>query len=100
VHDDLMVIYREAAGKPARAIYFDNEGHVIQYTLSFSADDRTLTFVSEAAPAAPRFRLKYAKGAGETVRIKFEIAPPGKPDAFKTYLEGSARRKEGAKKEK
>lgn len=36
VHDDLMIIYRAAGA--TRAFYSDNEGHVIQYRISFSAD--------------------------------------------------------------
>jgi hypothetical protein len=91
-HDDLMVIYRAEGGAPTKAIYFDSEGHVIHYTASFSDDKGTLIFVSEAAPSTPRFRLSYRKGAEESVGIKFEVAPPGKPDAFRTYLEGRARR--------
>ncbi len=89
-HEDLMVIYRGESGGPTRAIYFDNEGHVINYTATFSQDQQTLTFLGDIAPASPRFRLSYARGKGEMVRIKFEIAPPGKADAFKTYLEGNA----------
>ncbi len=34
-HDDLMVIYQEPE-KGTRAEYFDNEGHVIHYSVSFS----------------------------------------------------------------
>jgi hypothetical protein len=98
-HEDLMVIYRGEGGGPTRAIYFDSEGHVINYTASFSPDQRTLTFLSDAAPAGPRFRLSYTRGEGEVLRIKFEIAPPGKPDAFKTYLDGEAHRQKGLKSE-
>jgi hypothetical protein len=91
-HEDLMIVY-PGEGKP-RAIYFDSEGHVINYVASFSADKRTLTFISDATPSTPRFRLSYTHGEGGTLRIKFEIAAPGKPDEFKTYLEGAARREE------
>jgi hypothetical protein len=91
-HEDLMVIYRGDGGGPLRAAYFDSEGHVIHYSVTSSADQRTLTFLSDPAPSSPRFRLSYVKGEGDTVRITFEIAPPGKPGDFKTYLEGRARR--------
>jgi hypothetical protein len=93
-HEDLMVVYPGEGGRNARAIYFDSEGHVINYVASFSSDKRTLTFVSDATPSTPRFRLSYTHGEGETLRIKFEIAAPGKPDEFKTYLEGAAHREE------
>jgi hypothetical protein len=93
VHDDLMVTYRTEGDGPAKAIYFDNEGHVIHYTATVSTDRQAIRFLSEASTSAPRFRLTYAKEDEGKVRITFEIAPPGKPDAFKTYLEGTARRK-------
>ena len=95
VHEDLMVIYKSEDGKSAKAIYFDSEDHVINYAITFSPDKQTLIFTSPAAPSAPRFRLTYQKEAEDRVGIKFEIAPPGKPEEFKTYLEGKARKKSG-----
>jgi hypothetical protein len=89
-HDDLMVIYREGGG--TRAIYFDNEGHVIRYTVESGAPD-TVAFVSEAAAGAPRYRLSYRKLPDGRLSGKFEIAPPGKPEELKTYLEWTAKRK-------
>jgi hypothetical protein len=90
-HEDLMVIYSRRDGD--RAIYFDNEGHVIEYSVIATPDNKSLIFLSEPLPSVPRFRLTYTPGETDQVRIKFDIAPPGKPDAFKTYLEGSARKK-------
>jgi hypothetical protein len=95
VHDDLMVIYKSPDGKSAKAIYFDSEDHVINYSVTLSDDKETLTFISGAAPGAPRFRLTYRKEAEDRVGIKFEIATPGKPEEFKMYLEGKARKKSG-----
>lgn len=92
-HEDLMVIYREAGAASPRAIYFDNEGHVIHYSAEFSDGGNALEFLSDPVPSAPRFRLTYTKAEGGTLRVRFEIAPPGKPDAFSTYVEGAARRK-------
>lgn len=92
-HEDLMVIYPDPGGKKFRASYFDSEGHVIQYAVAPLADKKGLEFVSSSEPSAPRFRLTYTEGEGDRVAVKFEIAPPGKPDAFKTYLEGTVRRK-------
>ena len=89
-HEDLMVIYQGGGGGSKRAIYFDSEGHVINYVATVSDDNRTLTFLSDPAPQAPRFRLSYTKEKDDSVRIKFEIAPPSEPGGFKTYLEGSA----------
>lgn len=93
-HEDLMVIYQEA-DKSARAIYFDNEGHVIHYNVEFSPDQNSLVFLSEASPSAPQFRLTYSKAPRNSLAIKFEIAPPGAPGRFSTYLEAVAQKKEG-----
>jgi hypothetical protein len=95
-HEDLMVIEPPAAGRGARATYWDNEGHVIHYMAAPSADGKGLTFLSDVVAGAPRFRLTYTKLEADKVNIKFEFAPPGKPDAFTTYLEGKVRRKEAA----
>ena len=57
-HTDLMVVYQEP-DKTTRAIYFDNEGHVIHYVVSISKDQNTLTFISDASPTEPRFRFTY-----------------------------------------
>ncbi len=95
-HEDLMVIYQEGNGSPDRAIYFDNEGHVIHYTVEFSADGRSIVFVSGAEPAQPRFRLTYSKVSNDALKGKFEIAPAGHPESFATYLEWTARRKPGS----
>jgi hypothetical protein len=97
VHEDLMVIHPAEKGA-MKAVYFDNEGHVIHYTVEPAKDRGTLVFVSDPSPSTPRFRLSYAKGQGDEVLIKFEMTPPGKPDGFRTYLEGKARRVERSEK--
>jgi hypothetical protein len=93
VHDDLMIVYPAEKGQPLRAVYFDSEGHVILYALHPSEDRRSLTFLSEPSSTMPRFRLTYAQRGEDQVAVAFAIAPPGQPDAFKAYLEGSARRR-------
>jgi len=84
VHDDLMVIYADPSGA-LWADYWDNEGHVIRYAVSVPAAGSVL-FVSEASAATPRFRLSYSSAPEGKVSGRFEIAPPGKPEAFSTYL--------------
>lgn len=88
-HDDLMIVYQEAGGH-LRAEYFDNEGHVIHYAVR-AADD-SAEFLSEAAAGAPRYRLTYRKAGPDELSLKFEIAPPTKPDSFQTYLDAKLRR--------
>jgi hypothetical protein len=92
-HDDLMVVYRESESGPIRALYFDSEGHVIHYLVTASSEQKTIEFLSEALSSSPRYRLTYVKSGSDTLTLKFEIAPPGKPDSFSTYIEAKARRK-------
>jgi hypothetical protein len=91
-HDDLMVVYHGGDGSN-RAIYFDNEGHIINYDIAFSPDSSSVMFVSGITPTEPRYRLTYSRMLDESVGIRFEVAPPGKPDAFAKYIEAKARRK-------
>ncbi len=89
-HKDIMTIYHDNGR--AHAVYFDNEGHVIHYRAAISPDGRSITFLSEPTASAPGFRLVYHKETDDLVKIAFAIAPPGKPNGFKIYLEGSAER--------
>lgn len=88
-HEDLMVI--SAEGGATRATYWDNEGHVIRYNVAIKASG-VLEMTSEPQPASPRFRLTYTSTGPEAVSIRFELSPPGKDEAWKTYVEGRATR--------
>ena len=85
-HDDLLILFRENGS--LKAIYFDSEQHVIRY--SVSAVDNGVTFVSDGLAAAPRFRFTYTSTGKDALKLKFDIAPPGKD--FATYIEGAASR--------
>jgi hypothetical protein len=89
-HDDLMIVYREAGA--LRAIYFDNEDHVIRYAIEPAAD--SVRFVSEATRGEPRYRMTYRNTGGGKAAFLFEIAPPDQPEAFAKYIEASLRRKQ------
>ena len=88
-HDDLMVIYVEAGS--VRADYFDNEGHVIRYVVDAHGDE--VVFLSELKASEPRYRLSYNRRPDGILNGRFEIAPPGRPDAFAPYLSWSARKR-------
>jgi hypothetical protein len=88
-----MVVYRESNSAAPRALYFDSEGHVIRYLVTVSSDQKTIEFLSEVLPSSPRYRLSYVETGSDTLTLRFEIAPPGKPDSFSTYIEAKARRK-------
>jgi len=92
IHDDLMVIYPVPGTRKLEAMYFDNEGHVIEYAVAASPDGRRVVLSSEPEPSSPTFRLTYAVVDGNTVDVTFEIAPPGHPDAFKPYVSGRMHR--------
>jgi hypothetical protein len=92
-HTDLTIIYQEPGPTKLRAIYFDNEDHTIRYTVEPAADGNSVQFLSEASPSQPRYRLTYRKTGNDRVAIQFEIAPAGKPEAFSTYIQATARRK-------
>jgi hypothetical protein len=89
-HDDLMVIYRD--GAETRADYWDNEGHLIRYVASIDKG-KTFTFISDAAPGRPRFRLTYVVTGASALALRFEIAPPNAPEQFKPYIQATVHRK-------
>lgn len=88
VHDDLLIVYRESDGAPQQAIYFDNEGHIIKYRVTFTENAIVLT--SDTSENTPRFRLSYEMIDNETVNVIFGIATPQKPEEFRQYLAGKA----------
>lgn len=92
VHDDLMVIYPEPGTGRLEAVYFDNEGHVIEYTGEVSPDGRRVVFISEAEPTTPTFRLTYTRVGDDVVDVAFDVAPRSSPGTFKPYVSGRTRR--------
>ncbi len=89
IHDDMMIVYRDDSGQPDRAIYFDNEGHTINYAIANSG--KTIVLTSVKRQNAPVFRLTYVSLDSETVDVKFEMSQDGKK--FITYTEGTCRKK-------
>jgi len=89
LHGDLLYVYQEPAGQSYKAIYFDNEGHVIHYEVSIPAP-ATAVFLSDQAQAGPQYRLSYElKGA--TMYGKFQMRVPGATE-FKSYLEWTGKK--------
>ncbi len=77
VHEDLLIIYRQAAETGLRAVNIDNEGHIIHYTLTFPETQPAVIFESEASPFSPRARLVYQGAADGSVEVEFSVAAPG-----------------------
>ncbi len=90
VHEDLMIIYRRQGEQTPRAIYFDNEGHVIEYVASFPEKEPSVVFESAGGAKMPGFRLVYEMTPADELSIDFLIAPPG--GEFKSYTKGTAAR--------
>jgi hypothetical protein len=88
VHDDLMIIYSDYSGLPSKAIYFDNEGHTINYSISYH--DSSIIMTSEKSPNAPIFRLTYSLLSNDEVDTKFEMSQDGA--IFSTYVEGKSKK--------
>jgi hypothetical protein len=89
-HSDLLYVYQDAPGQSYKAIYFDNEGHVIHYDVSVPALT-TAVLLSEPSRPGPQFRLIYElKGA--TMYGKFQMRAPGQTE-FRSYLEWSGPKK-------
>lgn len=88
VHDDLLIVSLDYTGNPSKAVYFDNEGHTINYTITYS--DKAIVFVSDKIPSVPTFRLTYTSLDNDTVNTKFEMSQDGVK--FMTYVEGKSKR--------
>jgi len=94
-HHDQLTIFPDPNGQTLHgsslfALYLDNEGHVIYYTIS-KPDPQTVIFNSQGPPAAPKFRLSYhLEGSGPKAVMsgKFQMAAPGSDD-YHSYLEWS-----------
>jgi len=91
-HDDLLYVYHDPADDSLRAIFFDGENHVIRYAVTVAPDGDSIQFLSDAAPSGTRARMTYTRTGADSVTEKFELAPPGKPDQFATYVEFVAKR--------
>jgi hypothetical protein len=89
-HSDLLHVYQERPGEPLRAIYFDNEGHVIHYSISTPSATSAI-FISDPGVPGPRFRLVYEL-KNDIMQGKFQMQMPGKTE-WTSYLEWSGGRR-------
>ncbi len=81
-------MYLDFSGNPSRAIYFDNEGHTINYSISYA--DKSIVLLSDKIPNVPLFRLTYTLLDDETINTKFETSQDG--EKFVTYIEGKSKK--------
>jgi hypothetical protein len=88
IHDDLMFVYLDFSGNPSKAIYFDNEGHTINYAITYA--EKSIVLQSEKMPNVPIFRLTYSLLDNETINTKFEMSQDG--EKFMMYVEGKSKK--------
>ncbi|OWK74405.1 hypothetical protein CBW16_03070 [Flavobacteriaceae bacterium JJC] len=86
IHDDLMIVYSDFTGNAAKAIYFDNEGHTIHYSITYP--EKSIVLTSDKMPNVPMFRLTYTLLNNGAVNTKFEMSQDG--EKFMTYIEGKS----------
>jgi len=89
-HGDILYIYRDGPGRPYRAIYFDNEGHVIRYEVTTPAPGSAV-FLSDASQPGPRYRLTYELRQS-AMHGKFQMRMPAQSE-FRSYLEWSGEKR-------
>jgi hypothetical protein len=92
VHEDLLIVYPQPGGKGFGGIYFDNEGHVINYTVSLPSKQSSVAFDSESGEKSSRFRLVYEMTKEGLLSVEFLVAPPG--GELKSYTKGVLKRQE------
>ena len=83
-----MIVYLDFTGSPSKAIYFDNEGHTINYQIAYA--DKSIVFTSVKIPNVPVFRLSYSYLDIDTIDTKFEVSQDG--EKFITYIEGKSKK--------
>lgn len=86
-HLDTLWVNVNANGLADKAVYHDNEGHRLNYLITYPENSIILT--AEAEKNAPKFRLRYTRKDDKHVHLRFEYCAPGQID-FTTYLETSA----------
>jgi hypothetical protein len=88
-HADLLFIYQEAPDQSFKAIYFDNEGHVIHYDVSVPTPT-TVIMLSE--PSRPARSSALSMNSREPPCMgSSRCARPDKPNSTRTW-NGAARR--------
>ena len=88
-HNDLLYFYPDGPEHSLEAIYFDNEGHVIKYSVS-TPTPTTAVFLSDGSQPGPQFRLLYERKA-DTMSGKFQIRMSGQSE-WKSYIEWSGQK--------
>jgi hypothetical protein len=89
-YHSMMVVY--LLGVDTAAIFYDNEGHVLNYSVQFSNNPRKITFTAERVAFTPRFRFSYADNGDGTLKSVFESAPADTPTVYSSHVEGTVKK--------
>lgn len=89
-HSDLLYIYPAPDHQSLKAVYLDNEGHVLNYDVT-APDATTAQFLTDGSTPGPQFRLLYQLKSG-VMSGKFQMRPAGQTE-WKSYLEWSGEKK-------
>ncbi len=84
-HEDLLIVFVDA-GTEVRGIFWDNEGHLIQYReVHADPDGKGVGFVNDPATPGPRQWLKYRYEEPDHLSAVFSLHYAGAP-GFTPYL--------------
>ena len=78
-----MVVSPDYSGSPVSAVYYDNEGHTINYKNSCTENSIILT--SDKIPGLPILRLTFTLIDKGIVNANFEMSNDG--ETFNTFIE-------------
>ncbi len=84
-----MIVCLDVAGQPSKAIYFDNEGHTINYAITIF--EKSIIFTSNQGPAMPVYRLTNESLENDNISVKFEMSHDG--ESIQTYTVGKCTKK-------
>ena len=68
--------------------YSDNEGHTINYTITYA--EKSIVFTNDKIANVTKFRLTYTLLEDQEVNTKFEMSRDG--ENFTTYIEGKSKK--------
>ena len=74
-----------------KALFVDNEGHVLHYTAR--ADGKNVTLLSVPERNSPRFRFTFKSVGEDKVDCGFDVAPLETPGKFTVHVHGVATKK-------
>lgn len=82
------MIYQQPGDLQLQAIYFDNKGQIIHFTLSFPAKQPGVVSESEASQISPRARLAY-EGTEDNNTLVTEFSVAAQAGKLLSHVKGT-----------